>query len=214
MEFESEVMNAYMQLLVRDFNVKSTDRAMAIDTFEMSNIWKRKQPKVKLDPHMYKYILGIINENHHWKLTVMIPSQKKALLLDPLGESSTDINRCKDVTRAFMRLRGINVSRWGCDTVPHPRQTDSTSCGPFVLKFAECILKGENCKFNTSRKGVGEMRRAIATALLENTDDLTEVCHQCGQTDNPETDEDVQWVRHFCFDKSSFIIYIPLFSIR
>ncbi|CAL8302767.1 unnamed protein product [Arctogadus glacialis] len=62
------VMNAYMHLLVRDFNVKSTDRAMAIDTFEMSNIWKRKQPKVKLDPHMYKYILGIINENHHWKL--------------------------------------------------------------------------------------------------------------------------------------------------
>ncbi|CAL8234389.1 unnamed protein product [Boreogadus saida] len=46
-----------------------------------------------------KYILGIINENHHWKLTVMIPSQKKALLLDPLGESSTDINGCKDVTR-------------------------------------------------------------------------------------------------------------------
>ena len=44
-------MNAYMQLLVRDFNVKSTDmksRAMAIDTFEMSNIWKRKQPKVKV----------------------------------------------------------------------------------------------------------------------------------------------------------------------
>ncbi|CAL8235968.1 unnamed protein product [Boreogadus saida] len=38
------------------------------------------------------------------------------------------------------------------------------------------------------------MRRAIATALLENTDDLTEVCHQCGQTDNPETDEDVQWI--------------------
>ena len=41
-------MNAYMQLLVRDFNAKSTDRAMAIDTFEMSNIWKRKQPKVKV----------------------------------------------------------------------------------------------------------------------------------------------------------------------
>ena len=35
-----------------------------------------------------------------------------------------------------MRLRGINVSRWGCDTVPHPRQTDSTSCGPFVLKVS------------------------------------------------------------------------------
>ncbi|CAL8302772.1 unnamed protein product [Arctogadus glacialis] len=33
----------------------------------------------------------------------------------------------------------------------------------------------EMCKFNTSRKGVEEMRRAIATALLENTDDLTEV---------------------------------------
>ncbi|CAL8268847.1 unnamed protein product [Boreogadus saida] len=67
---------------------------MAIDTFEMSNVWKRKQPKVKLDPHMY--ILGIINEKHHWKLTVMIPSQKKALLLNPLGESSADLKRCKE----------------------------------------------------------------------------------------------------------------------
>ncbi|CAL8249957.1 unnamed protein product [Arctogadus glacialis] len=72
-------------------------------------------------------------------------------------------------------------------------ETDSTSCGPFVLKFAECILKDETCKFNTSRKGVEEMRRAIATALLENTDDLTDVCHQCGETDNPEADKDVQW---------------------
>lgn len=40
--------------------------------------------------------------------------------------------------RAFMEGKGCNVSRWRCDTVPHPRQRDATSCGVFAMKV--CLL--------------------------------------------------------------------------
>ena len=33
-----------------------------------------------------------------------------------------------------MRKLGVNVSRWKCDTVAHPLQEDTTSCGVFALK--------------------------------------------------------------------------------
>jgi len=41
-------MNAYLYLLVKKFNKESHNRAAAIDTFEMSNIWKQKRAKVKV----------------------------------------------------------------------------------------------------------------------------------------------------------------------
>lgn len=36
-----------------------------------------------------------------------------------------------------MRLKGLNASRWECDTVSHPIQKDATSCGVYALKV--CI---------------------------------------------------------------------------
>ena len=33
-----------------------------------------------------------------------------------------------------MRKLGVNVSRWKCDTVAHPLQEDTTSCGVFAFK--------------------------------------------------------------------------------
>jgi len=36
--------------------------------------------------------------------------------------------------KAYMNQKGIHVSTWACDTLPHPHQKDSSSCGAFVLK--------------------------------------------------------------------------------
>jgi len=36
--------------------------------------------------------------------------------------------------RSFMNQKGIHVSTWACDTLPHPHQKDSSSCGAFDLK--------------------------------------------------------------------------------
>ncbi|RXN38205.1 sentrin-specific protease 1-like isoform X1 [Labeo rohita] len=163
-QLESEVMNAYMYHLVQKYNQHSKEKAVYIDSFEMTNIWQQKRAKTK----------------------VMIPQEKRALFLDPLGESKIKIKRCQDVTRSFMRQRGCNFSRWGCDKLPHAKQQDGSSCGPFVLKFAECILKNEPLDFSTSPQDVAELRMGIAICLLQNTDDLTDLCFLCGERDGPQ----------------------------
>ncbi|KAL4008573.1 hypothetical protein ACER0C_002425 [Sarotherodon galilaeus] len=109
-------------------------KAAFIDSFSMTAIWKRKAPRLKIKPMEHEVILGIVNEHHHWTLVVIYPQEKKSLYLDPLGETKQGIQNCLESTRAFMRKKGCNVSRWTCDTVKHPKQVDATSCGVFALK--------------------------------------------------------------------------------
>ncbi|KAG1927852.1 lysine-specific demethylase 5B-B-like [Pimephales promelas] len=144
----------------------------------------------EIKPMEYKIIVGIINEHHHWKLAVMYPQQRKSLFLDPLGESKQDIKTCLETTRAFMRNKGCNVSRWTCDTVPHPKQSDGTSCGVFALKFAEELLKNETVDFPATKEAIITHRLQIAVTLLLETDDLTDICHFCG-SEGPK--EDLSW---------------------
>ncbi|KAK0145836.1 hypothetical protein N1851_015237 [Merluccius polli] len=63
----------------------------------------------------------------------------------------------------------------------HPIQQDATSCGAYALKFAECILGGFPLEFDNSTSGVNTIREHIAVSLLENTDDLSDLCHSCGE---------------------------------
>ncbi|KAL0979939.1 hypothetical protein UPYG_G00191830 [Umbra pygmaea] len=134
-----------------------------------------------IDPVKFKYIFGVINEHQHWTLTIMIPHEKRALFLDPLGETKSKIQKCQNVTRSFMIQKGYNVPKWGCDTIPHSCQQDGSSCGAFVLKFAECFLKDEPLHFSTSGKSVTALRMNIAACLLQNTANLKDLCHLCGE---------------------------------
>ncbi|XP_019210278.1 uncharacterized protein LOC102075523 [Oreochromis niloticus] len=188
-ELESEVINAYLTVLVNKFNQDSAEKAFVVDTYEMTRVWKRNKPKIKIDPVFYKYILGVVNEGHHWMLVVIKPGEKRSLFLDPLGESKRRVTQCQDISRFFMRHKGLNASRWACDTLPHPIQQDATSCGAYVLKFAECILKDVPVEFDNSASSIASLRQQIAICLLENTDDLTDLCHYCGNHDG-----DTEWI--------------------
>ncbi|KAK7162873.1 hypothetical protein R3I93_007041 [Phoxinus phoxinus] len=103
-----------------------------------------------------------------------------------------------------MRNKGCNVSRWTCDTVPHPKQTDITSCGVFALKFAEEVLKNDTVDFPAMKEAIIKHRLQIAVTLLLETDDLTDICHFCG-SEGPETDLSwiqcdicLRWFHHMC----------------
>ncbi|XP_051573450.1 uncharacterized protein LOC127452184 [Myxocyprinus asiaticus] len=119
----------------------------------------------------------------------MLPSQRRALSLDPMGEISSNLKRCQDVTRAFLQHKGCNVSRWSCSTLPHPKQKDGTSCGVFALKFAEFVLREEPIVFLNTAEGVEELRKATAVTLLQNSDDLSQLSHACG-----EESGDYNWI--------------------
>ncbi|KAF1374002.1 hypothetical protein PFLUV_G00244750 [Perca fluviatilis] len=144
-----------------------------IDSFAMTTIWNRGTPRLKMKPQEYNLVVGIINDHHHWTLAVIYPGSKKSLFFDPLGESKKDLQRCLETTRAFMRKKGCNVSRWRCETVQHPKESDFTSCGVFALKFAELLLKKQEVDFPANQQDVNQYRLQIAITLLLESDDLT-----------------------------------------
>nr|XP_049591118.1 uncharacterized protein LOC125978107 [Syngnathus scovelli] len=200
-ELESEVINAHLLLLVNQISV---EKVSYTDSFAMTNLWNGKSHRLKINPVEYKLIVGIVNEHNHWKLAAIMPGEKRSLLLDHLGESQMDIKKCLESTRAFMRNKGCNVSRWTCGTVPHPRQQDSTSCGVFALKFAEHLLSNEEIDFSAKAHDINRYRLQIATTLLLETDDLSDLCFVCGEathdTDNRwiQCDECCRWFHLVC----------------
>ncbi|KAL3999878.1 EH domain-containing protein 1 [Sarotherodon galilaeus] len=134
------------------------------------------------------FIVNTYTLNYLNIINVIIPGEKRSVFLDPLGERKKNIKHsvCFDFTSAsvsppfgsaisclpshshdnisfrfFMRHRGLNPSRWAFNTLPHPKQQDATSCGAYVLKFAECILDDVPVKFNNSASSIATLRQEI-----------------------------------------------------
>ncbi|XP_076833337.1 uncharacterized protein LOC143478249 isoform X1 [Brachyhypopomus gauderio] len=180
-ELESEVINAYLTILVKEHNKCCEEEAFLVDSFAMTAIWNSKFQRIKWDPSRYKIILGVVNDHHHWFLVVIYPNERKTILLDSMGESKLKLRHCLERTRAFMRKKGMPVSRWRCETLPHPLQQDGTSCGVFALKFAEQVLAAKPMMFAAECSSVDVLRWEMATTLLRESDDISSLCHFCGE---------------------------------
>ncbi|XP_032435748.1 uncharacterized protein LOC116730540 [Xiphophorus hellerii] len=181
-ELESEVINAYLHLMVNNYNRNHQEKARIIDSFEMSRIWLKKSSRLKIDPEKFKIIVGIVNESHHWMLVVIYPLEKRTVFLNSLGESQKDVKRCLEATRAFMRSKGMKVSRWKCETVTHAIQQDMVSCGVFALKFAECILENKDLNFPSTAEAV-KTNLDISSTLLSESESVENLCRHCGSED-------------------------------
>ncbi|RXN33026.1 sentrin-specific protease 1-like isoform X1 [Labeo rohita] len=94
-----QVINAYLMLKVRHHNLTSPEKAFHMDTFAITAMWNGKYQGLKVNPANYDVIVGIVNECHHWFLVAIYPSQKKTIILDPLGESDIKKKRCLETTR-------------------------------------------------------------------------------------------------------------------
>ncbi|CAL8404725.1 unnamed protein product [Boreogadus saida] len=125
----------------------------------------------KLDASAYKCLLGIVNDCHHWFLVRESPAKKK---------------KCLETPRAPMRKLGVNVSRWKCDTVAHPLQEDTTSCRVFALKG--------QAHYNSRHSNIDDPRREIVTTIMTGSDDLSDLCHFCGEEDTFDKTENVTWI--------------------
>ncbi|GLD67909.1 uncharacterized protein AKAME5_001923300, partial [Lates japonicus] len=110
-------------------------------------------------------MVGAICDQNHWTLTAMYPQQRRSLYLDPFGAPSDAIKKCSAVTRAFMRQRGLNCSRWSSDSPTVHVE------GPF------------------DEEKMRRLRMQTAKKLVTETDDLSELCQICDQSDSHE-----QWI--------------------
>ncbi|XP_037624969.1 uncharacterized protein LOC119487946 isoform X3 [Sebastes umbrosus] len=136
---------------------------------------------------------GAVCHNGHWTLIIMYLKEMRALFLDPFGATDEQIQKCKDVTRTLVRQKCPAVGRWACTTVGHPKQQDAVSCGVFVCKLAEQILLKEAIQYPVDHEGVAILRLNIAISLLNNSDDLSQLCRACGELSSGADIDD--WVR-------------------
>ncbi|RXN09911.1 sentrin-specific protease 1-like isoform X1 [Labeo rohita] len=131
-KLESEVINAYLTCLVRNFS----GRAFVLDSFQATNIWKRKANSMKrVNPETYDVLVGSVNENDHWTLLMIYPKERRILYLNSFGESRAKLLHSKKVVSDFMASRVTPTAEWQCQALPHSIQKDGTSCGVFVCKM-------------------------------------------------------------------------------
>ncbi|XP_049330336.1 uncharacterized protein LOC125798996 [Astyanax mexicanus] len=66
------------------------------------------------------------------------------------------------------------------------------------LKYAEKILSGEPLTFSSSASAVLKYRQEVAMTLIEETDDLKELCHYCGERNNGKSKRGKRRKRQEC----------------
>ncbi|CAL8250633.1 unnamed protein product [Boreogadus saida] len=190
-ELESEIVNVYISSVL----TMSTQKCHIIDTFQMTAIWDGTLRGMrKLDVMEWDVLIGAVCKDGHWTLVAMYPKEGRAVFIDPFGATAAKIQKCKDSTRAFKRKKMGNLSRWLCATIPHPRQQDLTSCGVIVCKIAELLLSGDPMEFDVTEEGINSIRTQMGSKLVEDSDDLTELCRFCGEESSPSDAPVDHWV--------------------
>ncbi|XP_034534156.1 sentrin-specific protease 1-like [Notolabrus celidotus] len=99
-ELESEVLNAFIHVIIQKLQQESLKRFYLVDSFAMTALWHGScRGLKKVDPMAYNVLLGPVCDNRHWTLVVLYPKERRAVYIDPLGETPDHIIKCRDVTR-------------------------------------------------------------------------------------------------------------------
>ncbi|KAM8967036.1 uncharacterized protein RCH25_025715 [Pelodytes ibericus] len=101
---------------------------------------------------------------------IVIMSQKRIILIDPLGHEQSYVNGFKTNWMNFLsryELEELKVD-WKYVTMAHQKQQDSSSCGVLILMFAkEFILSRNLHEVKTSEEYISNARLQIACDLLQ-----------------------------------------------
>ncbi|KAJ8011597.1 hypothetical protein DPEC_G00059910 [Dallia pectoralis] len=162
-ELETEVVNAYLCIVGRRTGA-------CIDAYTMTQVWQGSQKCFRrLNLLKHDVAAGAVCRQGHWTLIIMYLKEKRSLFVDPFGATQKQIEQCRDVTRALVWKHYPAIGKWTCSTVGHPKQQDTTSCGVFV------------CKYPVDQEGVATLRLGMEMSLLNDTDDLSQLCRACGE---------------------------------
>ena len=87
----------------------------------------------------------------------------------------------------------------------HVSQTDSSSCGVLVAKFAVNHIKNYSCHFPVDQRSILRYRGEMWSALINTADrDNKKLCRKCGEEDAPKRIGAMdKWVSHF----NPFVIF-------
>ncbi|KAH3707107.1 hypothetical protein DPMN_066503 [Dreissena polymorpha] len=89
----------------------------------------------------YDHLVGAVNEGgFHWSLIVVQPKDNKVLYINPMGEQNVSQQQILQQWIKFVHIRRLSSIdmggpiHWNILCPRHAKQSDSISCGVYVLK--------------------------------------------------------------------------------
>jgi len=155
----------------------------------MQDSSEKRIKKIAINENCTLLMPWLVNDNH-WIIVVVNFNNNTCFIMDPFDPVSVknknrfDLlfkslkNNCSygKCGKNFPELRYIS-----CPMADVPKQTDSWNCGVFVIYYAFTIMAGLN--FNQHFNPM-DYRNYLKKYLLENSEDMTDICLFCGHHSN------------------------------
>ncbi|KAG9269385.1 hypothetical protein AMEX_G16420 [Astyanax mexicanus] len=140
-----------------------------------------RQGLKNVDFDAYDGAIGFVNiKNSHWKFVYLHALTKQIFVVDPLN-SQNDIKDSTEAAQKFQqyfrarfnkhgRQDWINT-KWKAGRITHSVQTDSSSCGVFVMQMAretiECLPDiPDSFNIDPATKNIARLRCQMAEEIL------------------------------------------------
>ncbi|XP_052818197.1 uncharacterized protein LOC128244220 [Mya arenaria] len=150
-----------------------------IDSINMTSIFEGDQESTgflnKIPLHQYDALIGAVNENQvHWVLMIVVPDAKCLVYINPMCEPRSKCDKYRNRWTAFLRERSrrhigqdaLTHDGWEVQTVPHDKQTDGSSCGVYVIRFADLYFSGEEMDRCWTSQDIKKERLRLQLKLL------------------------------------------------
>jgi Ulp1 family protease len=142
-----DVVVAYLKCVAADH--EQTAYIIHPDAFVMWSSGKFEHyifPEVEFT--QYKFILVPICIDHHWVLIVANVEERKVGIMYSLRKAEVQENLVLTVWDEFMHFRSMNSNKqpmpqWTHVNIKSNKQHDGSSCGVFVMMYADCMMKDE-----------------------------------------------------------------------
>ncbi|KAI7789515.1 hypothetical protein IRJ41_002162 [Triplophysa rosa] len=157
-----------------------------------------------VDFNQYDGVISPVNTSGaHWKLVYLHAITNTIFMFDPLNET----NDLEIATEAFtkfgdyfkMRQTGYGKEdwvgiKWKPGTIQHSLQTDSDSCGVFVMLIAKQVMEDfpnipVSIPISSSENMMCHHRRNLAKEILQASVTKEEYCSLCVHQDGPQAQD-------------------------
>ncbi|WAR12531.1 hypothetical protein MAR_026711 [Mya arenaria] len=105
---------------------------------------------------------------------IVVPDAKCLVYINPMCEPRSKCDKYRNRWTAFLRERSrrhigqdaLTHDGWEVQTVPHDKQTDGSSCGVYVIRFADLYFSGEEMDRCWTSQDIKKERLRLQLKLL------------------------------------------------
>ncbi|CAG5878138.1 unnamed protein product [Menidia menidia] len=166
-ELESQSINAFMAVIVKDYNSQNTGQAAFIDSFAMTAMWQGKSPRLKKMNQMnYEIILGINNQHHHWTLVFAEKILSKEVVDFPVSNEAVYSMRLEIAVRLILNSDDLKDLCHFCGEMESDSDVNWIQCD-LCLRHAD--VQALSLHFFQSTKPSGVLSSRLGLLLRKTT---------------------------------------------